>query len=136
MRFTTDVATAMAHGEVQFIAVGTPADEDGSADIGHVLDVASTIVQHLSHSGVVVTKSTVPVGTADKVFTVLADAFKMRGVSPAVEVASNPEFLKEGAAIHDFMKPDRIVVDTNSEWVERVMRELYAPFNRNHERLW
>ncbi|WIO74419.1 UDP-glucose/GDP-mannose dehydrogenase family protein [Porticoccaceae bacterium LTM1] len=135
LQFTTDIAKAVAHGEVQFIAVGTPADEDGSADIRYVLEVGKSIGQHLNHPAVVVTKSTVPVGTSDRVHNAVATALQARGVKPAFAVASNPEFLKEGAAINDFMKPDRIVVGTDSEWVERIMRELYAPFNRNHERL-
>ena len=135
LSFTTDMAAAAAHGEVQFIAVGTPSSEDGSADVGAVLNVAATIGSHLDHRAVVVTKSTVPVGTADRVAAVLQRSFSGRAVHPQVAVASNPEFLKEGAAIHDFMKPDRIILGTDSEWVEQLMRELYAPFNRNHDRL-
>lgn len=135
LRFTTDIAAAVSHGAVQFIAVGTPADEDGSADIRCVLDVACSIGKHLDHTAVVVTKSTVPVGTTERVRHVLATALKARGVNLSFEVASNPEFLKEGAAVNDFMKPDRIVIGTNSERVAKTLRELYAPFNRNHERL-
>ncbi|UTW44533.1 UDP-glucose/GDP-mannose dehydrogenase family protein [bacterium SCSIO 12696] len=135
LRFTTDMEAAVAHGDVQFIAVGTPANQDGSADVHSVLAVAATIGQYLDHQAVIVTKSTVPVGTADQVQQVLQQCFDSRGVYPQAQVASNPEFLKEGAAIHDFMKPDRIVVGTDSKWVEETMRELYAPFNRNHERL-
>ncbi|MDM3870440.1 nucleotide sugar dehydrogenase [Porticoccus sp. W117] len=135
LRFTDDMAAAVAHGDVQFIAVGTPANEDGSADVHSVLQVASTIGRYLDHPAVVVTKSTVPVGTADRVRAALQASFAKRAVNPDAEVACNPEFLKEGSAIHDFMKPDRIVVGTESPRVEQLMRELYAPFNRNHERL-
>lgn len=135
LRFTTDIAAAVAHGELQFIAVGTPADEDGSADIRYVLNVANSIGQHLNHRAVVVTKSTVPVGTADQVRSTVAAALATRGADVEFEVASNPEFLKEGAAIGDFMKPDRIVVGTESSWVTERMQELYAPFNDEPGRL-
>ncbi|WP_461520020.1 UDP-glucose dehydrogenase family protein [Porticoccus sp.] len=135
LEFTTDAARAVAHGEIIFIAVGTPTDEDGTADTRHVLAVAKTIGEYLNHFAVVVTKSTVPVGTADAVKTEVSRRLEQRAVAVPFEVASNPEFLKEGAAINDFMKPDRIVVGTSSEHVAEMMRELYAPFNRNHERL-
>ncbi|WP_461482719.1 UDP-glucose dehydrogenase family protein [Porticoccus sp.] len=135
LEFTTDAARAVARAEILFIAVGTPADEDGTADTRHVLNVARTIGDYLNDFAVVVTKSTVPVGTADAVSAEVAQRLAQRGLSVPFEVASNPEFLKEGAAISDFMKPDRIVVGTGSERVAEMMRELYAPFNRNHERL-
>ena len=135
LAFTTDAAAAVAHGEVIFIAVGTPPDEDGSADLRYVLAVGTTVAEHMRDYRLVVTKSTVPVGTADKVKGAIAAALKQRGVDVPFDVASNPEFLKEGAAVGDFMKPDRIVVGTDSPRVEKLMRELYAPFNRNHDKL-
>lgn len=135
LEFTEESASAIDHADLIFIAVGTPTDEDGTADIRHVLDVARTIGEHLNDFTVVVTKSTVPVGTADAVKDEIQRILDRRGVDVAFEVASNPEFLKEGAAIADFMKPDRIVVGTSSERVADMMRELYAPFNRNHDRL-
>ena len=135
LEFTDDAATAVDHGEVIFIAVGTPADEDGTADTRHVLTVAKTIGSHLNHFAAVVTKSTVPVGTADAVAGQVREQLSHRGVAVPFEVASNPEFLKEGAALADFMKPDRIVVGTGSDRVAEMLRELYAPFNRNHDRL-
>ncbi len=134
LRFTTNAAAAVAHGEVVFIAVGTPPGEDGSADLQHVLAVAATIGEHLVAPAVVVGKSTVPVGTADRVRAVIAAALSARGVEVAFDVVSNPEFLKEGAAVDDCMRPDRIVVGSDSpEAVER-LRRLYAPFNRNRDR--
>ncbi len=133
--FTTDAKAAVNHGDVQFIAVGTPPDEDGSADLQYVLSVAKTIAQHMQKHQVVVTKSTVPVGTADKVKAAMLSVLDELGKPHDFAVASNPEFLKEGAAVNDFMKPDRIVVGTDSEKVEKAMRELYAPFNRNRERI-
>ncbi|MEJ2415533.1 MAG: UDP-glucose/GDP-mannose dehydrogenase family protein [Exilibacterium sp.] len=136
LTFTTDAKQAVAHGEVIFIAVGTPPDEDGSADLRYVLAVGETIARHLDGYRLVVTKSTVPVGTADKVAAVMQKTLVERGADIAFNVASNPEFLKEGAAINDFMKPDRIIVGTDSERVEKLMRELYAAFNRNHDKLF
>ncbi len=136
LTFTTDAKHAVAHGEVIFIAVGTPPDEDGSADLRYVLAVGETIARHLDGYRLVVTKSTVPVGTAEKVAAVMQKTLVDRGADIAFNVASNPEFLKEGAAVNDFMKPDRIIVGTDSERVEKLMRELYAAFNRNHDKLF
>ena len=133
--FTTDMKQAVNHAEVQFIAVGTPPDEDGSADLSYVLAVADTIGSHMMEAKIVVDKSTVPVGTGDKVRAVLEKKLRDRGEELDVHVVSNPEFLKEGAAISDFMKPDRIILGTDSSYVETVMRELYAPFCRTHEKL-
>lgn len=135
LNFTTDMDLAVNHGELQFIAVGTPSGEDGSADLQYVVAVAKTIGQRMSGYKVVVNKSTVPIGTAEKVSDALASELKSRGVQVPFDVVSNPEFLKEGAAINDFMKPDRIVVGTASEKAEKLLRELYAPFNRNHDRM-
>lgn len=135
LEFTEDAAFGVAHADLIFIAVGTPTDEDGTADTRHVLNVARTVGEHLNGFTAVVTKSTVPVGTADAVKKVIQEVLDRRAIDVAFEVASNPEFLKEGAAIADFMKPDRIVVGTGSERVADMMRELYAPFNRNHDRL-
>jgi len=133
--FTTDASLAVEHAEVQFIAVGTPPDEDGSADLRHVLDVARTIGEHMTDRKVVVTKSTVPVGTGDKVEAALAEALGKRGEHQEYHVVSNPEFLKEGAAVDDFMKPDRIVVGGEDGDAIEVLRELYMPFSRSHEKL-
>ncbi len=133
--FTTNAAEAVAHGDIQFIAVGTPPDEDGSADLQYVLAVAKTIAEYMSSHKAVVTKSTVPVGTADKVKAAMVGKLDALGKPHNFDVVSNPEFLKEGAAVNDFMKPDRIVVGTDSGKVEKMMRELYAPFNRNHDRM-
>ncbi|WP_230369192.1 UDP-glucose dehydrogenase family protein [Paludibacterium denitrificans] len=135
LSFTTDVAESVAFGEVQFIAVGTPPDEDGSADLQYVLAAARNIGQHMTGYKVVVDKSTVPVGTADKVRAVLAQTLAERGVELPFSVVSNPEFLKEGAAIEDFMKPDRIVVGAEDEQAIDTMRRLYAPFQRSHDRI-
>jgi UDPglucose 6-dehydrogenase len=135
LSFTTDVAASVAFGEVQFIAVGTPPDEDGSADLQYVLAAARNIAQHMTDYKVVVDKSTVPVGTADKVRAEITRVLAERGAKVEFSVVSNPEFLKEGAAIEDFMKPDRIVVGANDERAGDVMRRLYAPFQRNHERI-
>jgi UDPglucose 6-dehydrogenase len=135
LRFTTDAASAIAHGRVIFIAVGTPPDEDGSADLSHVLSVARTVGRHLGQHAVVVNKSTVPVGTADKVSAAIAAEFAARGVEVPVDVVSNPEFLKEGDAVKDCMRPDRIVIGSDSARAVEVLKTLYAPFNRNHERL-
>ncbi len=135
LNFTTDMDRAVAHGELQFIAVGTPSGEDGSADLQYVVAVARTIGQRMADYKVVINKSTVPVGTAEKVSQALQAELTSRGVDVPYDVVSNPEFLKEGAAINDFMKPDRIVVGTDSKQAEKLLRELYAPFNRNHDRM-
>ena len=135
LSFTTDAAAAVAHGEMIFIAVGTPPEEDGSADLQYVLQVADTIGQFMDDFKVVVNKSTVPVGTADKVSDKLQQALDQRGLDLGFDVASNPEFLKEGAAIADFTRPDRIVVGTDSTAVEAMMQELYAPYNRQRDKL-
>ncbi len=133
--FTTDTAAAIDHGEVIFIAVGTPPDEDGSADLKHVLEVAQSIGSKMDDYKVVVTKSTVPVGTARKVQDVIDKVLSERGADIAYSIVSNPEFLKEGAAIEDFTKPDRIIIGAEDEKAIALMRRLYAPFNRNHGRL-
>ncbi len=135
LRFTTDVAEAVAHGVLQFIAVGTPPDEDGSADLQHVVAAARNIGRHMSGYKLVVDKSTVPVGTADKVRAAIAEELAGRGARLDFSVVSNPEFLKEGAAVDDFMKPDRIVVGADEPRAVELMRQLYAPFQRNHERI-
>lgn len=135
LRFTTDIPAAVAHGDIQFIAVGTPPDEDGSADLQYVLAAARNIGQHMTGYKVVVDKSTVPVGTADKVRAAISEVLTSRGTQINFSVVSNPEFLKEGAAIDDFMKPDRIVVGVSDDQAANMMRQLYAPFQRNHERL-
>ena len=135
LHFTTDAASAIAHGDVLFIAVGTPPDEDGSADLQYVLAVAQTIGRHIGRPCTVVNKSTVPVGTADKVRAAIEGELAARGVDVAFDVVSNPEFLKEGDAVNDCMRPDRIVIGApHPQAVER-LRRLYAPFNRNHERI-
>ena len=134
LHFTTDSAQAVQHGLVLFIAVGTPSDEDGSADLQYVLAVAESIARHMMDYKVIVNKSTVPVGTADKTQSQVAQVLAARGVKISFDVVSNPEFLKEGAAVNDFLKPDRIVVGTESERAQTLMRELYKPFNRNNER--
>jgi len=135
LRFTTDPAEGVAHGAVQFIAVGTPPDEDGSADLRHVVAAARTIGRHMTAPRLVVDKSTVPVGTADAVATAIGEELAARGAAIPYTVVSNPEFLKEGAAVEDFMRPDRIVIGTGDPEAARQMRLLYAPFQRNHERL-
>ena len=135
LAFTSDAAEAVAFADLQFIAVGTPPDEDGSADLQYVLAVANSIGEHMEGNKTVVTKSTVPVGTADKVKAAVQAALAARKSDLQVEVASNPEFLKEGAAVTDFMKPDRIVVGADSDNARNQLRELYAPFNRNHDRM-
>ena len=134
LHFTTDAAAAIADAEVIFIAVGTPPDEDGSADLQYVLAVANTIGEHLQRPAVVVNKSTVPVGTADKVHATIAKALAARSADIAFSVCSNPEFLKEGDAVNDCMRPDRIVIGSDDESAIRVLKRLYAPFNRQHER--
>ena len=133
--FSTDAAAAIADAELLFIAVGTPPDEDGSADLRHVLAVARTIGRTLTQPAVVVNKSTVPVGTADRVRETIAAELAARGLALAVEVVSNPEFLKEGAAVNDCMRPDRIVIGSRSPQAVELMKRLYAPFNRSHERV-
>ena len=135
LSFTTDVEESVAFGQIQFIAVGTPPDEDGSADLQYVVAAARNIGRNMSDYKLVVDKSTVPVGTADKVKAALLEELAKRGVSLEFNVASNPEFLKEGAAVDDFMKPDRIVIGTDSERATSLLRQLYAPFQRNHDRL-
>ena len=135
LRFTTDIARAVAHGTMQFIAVGTPPGEDGSADLQYVLAAARNIGRHMTDYKVIVDKSTVPVGTGDKVKQAIAEVLAERGVAIPHAVVSNPEFLKEGAAIEDFMRPDRIVVGAEDAQAIHLMRALYAPFQRNHERL-
>ena len=146
LQFTTDAFEAVQHSQVQFIAVGTPSDEDGSADLQYVLAVANNIAAHMTDYKVIVNKSTVPVGTADKVAAAITAVLAFRGSviasearqsippAPSFDVISNPEFLKEGAAVNDFLKPDRIVIGTQSERAKAIMRELYEPFNRNHDR--
>jgi len=135
LHFTTDVARAVNHGTIQFIAVGTPPDEDGSADMQYVLAAARNIGRLMTDYKVVVDKSTVPVGTADEVKAAIEDELRQRGVNMPFAVVSNPEFLKEGAAVDDFMRPDRIVVGASDEQAIHLMRALYSPFQRNHERL-
>ena len=135
LKFTTDAAEGVAHGLFQFIAVGTPPDEDGSADMQYVLAVAKSIGEHMNEYRIIVDKSTVPVGTADKVRETINNILADRDSNTEFDVVSNPEFLKEGAALDDFMKPDRIVIGTDNPRVTELLRELYAPFNRNHDRL-
>ena len=135
LRFTTEVAAGVAHGLFQFIAVGTPPDEDGSADLQYVRAVARAIGQHLDDYRVVVNKSTVPVGTADVVRATIAAVLAERGRDIPFSVVSNPEFLKEGVAVQDFMRPDRIIVGSDDERATLHLRTLYAPFNRNRDRL-
>jgi len=141
LTFSTDVAASVAHGDVQFIAVGTPPDEDGSADLQYVLAAARNIGKHMTGFKVIVDKSTVPVGTADRVHAAINQELQQRGVKDAsFSVVSNPEFLKEGAAVEDFMRPDRIVIGHDNtpagQQAYAVMKKLYAPFNRNHERTY
>ncbi|MBT5227978.1 MAG: UDP-glucose/GDP-mannose dehydrogenase family protein [Proteobacteria bacterium] len=135
LNFTTDLDEAVAFGEAIFIAVGTPPDEDGAADLQHVLAVARGIGDTLAEYRVIINKSTVPVGTAAKVRSEIQSRLDVRGVQVEFSVVSNPEFLKEGAAIEDFLKPDRIVIGTDDDQPRELMRELYAPFNRSHDRL-
>jgi UDPglucose 6-dehydrogenase len=135
LSFTTDATAAVEHGQFQIIAVGTPPDEDGSADLRYVLAVARTIGEHMTEYKVVITKSTVPVGTADKVRDAVAKGLKARQASVEYDTVSNPEFLKEGAAINDFMKPDRVIVGTDSTRASDLMRTLYEPFTRNRDRM-
>jgi UDPglucose 6-dehydrogenase len=135
LQFTTDLGEAVTFGEAIFIAVGTPPDEDGAADLQHVLAVARGIGDALTEYRVIINKSTVPVGTAEKVRSEVQSRLDARGVEANFSVVSNPEFLKEGAAIEDFLKPDRIVIGADDERPRQLMRELYAPFNRSHDRL-
>ena len=135
LSFTTDAKAAVAHGLFQVIAVGTPPDEDGSADLRHVLAVARTIGEHMNEYKIVITKSTVPVGTSDKVKATVGATLIARGVQVDFDVVSNPEFLKEGAAIADFMKPDRVVVGTDNPRTAELLKVLYDPFTRNHQRM-
>ena len=135
LKFTTDVKKSVEFGEVQFIAVGTPPDEDGSADLQYVVAAARNIGKHMSTYKVIVDKSTVPVGTADKVRAAIAEELTSRQADVAYSVVSNPEFLKEGAAVEDFMRPDRIVIGAEDEASKDIMRALYAPFQRRHDRL-
>jgi UDPglucose 6-dehydrogenase len=135
IKFTTDIQEAVSHGVFQFIAVGTPPDEDGAADLQYVLAVAKSIAENMSDYRIVIDKSTVPVGTADKVKEAILQVQASRGVAIDFDVVSNPEFLKEGAAINDFMKPDRIIVGTDNPRTAELLKALYAPFNRSHERI-
>ncbi|WP_421248072.1 UDP-glucose dehydrogenase family protein [Aeromonas jandaei] len=135
LKFTTDISMAVTHGDVQFIAVGTPPDEDGSAELSAVRAVARSIAQHRVDEVIIVNKSTVPVGTADKVFHWVREQQAELGKQFEFDVVSNPEFLKEGAAVRDCQRPDRIVIGTGKERSRAVMRELYEPFNRNHDRI-
>ncbi len=135
LQFTTDAKAAIEFAEIVFIAVGTPPDEDGAADLRYVLQVAESVGTYINDYRLVINKSTVPVGSADKVKARIAQTLQKRGVDIAFDVASNPEFLKEGAAVNDFLKPDRIIVGCSGTRVESLMRELYAPFNRNHDKL-
>ena len=135
LHFTTDIAKGVAHGAIQFIAVGTPPDEDGSADLQYVLAVARSIAEHMDGYRVVVDKSTVPVGTAEKVKAEINKTLAERGAELDFDVVSNPEFLKEGAAIGDFMKPDRIVVGADSSRAAKLIKQMYEPFSRNHDKL-
>ena len=135
LEFTTDVAKGVAHGLFQFICVDTPSGKDGSADLQYVLSVARAIGEHINDYRIVINKSTVPVGTADKVGAALREVLDKRGVIHEFDVVSNPEFLKEGAAISDFMKPDRIVVGADSPRAIELLRALYEPFCRNHDRM-
>lgn len=136
LNFSTDVLVGVLHGDVQFIAVGTPPDEDGSADLKYVLAVAETIARNMEKNQIIVNKSTVPVGTADRVKACVDEVLAQRNRGDLVfDVVSNPEFLKEGSAVADCMRPDRIIIGTDSERAEEVMRDLYSPFNRNHEKM-
>ena len=135
IKFTTDIKEAVSHGVFQFIAVGTPPDEDGAADLQYVLAVANSIAENMNQYRIVVDKSTVPVGTADKVKETILKVQEERGVAIDFDVVSNPEFLKEGAAINDFMKPDRIIVGTDNPRTAELLKALYAPFNRSHDRI-
>lgn len=135
VKFTTDAERGVIHGEVIFIAVGTPPDEDGSADLKYVQAVAKTIATYMQNHKIIINKSTVPVGTADKVITTVSATLNALKKELTFDVVSNPEFLKEGAAVNDCMRPDRIILGTESEYAEKKLRELYSPFNRNHDKI-
>lgn len=135
LRFTSSLAEAASAADIFFIAVGTPPGEDGSADLRHVLAAAGELGRHIEGYAVIATKSTVPVGTAEKVRDTVSKELAARGIEPDFDVVSNPEFLKEGAAVEDFMRPTRIVIGSDSERARGIMRELYHPFVRNHERI-
>ena len=135
LNFSSDLEKGVAHGEVIFIAVGTPEEEDGSADLKHVLSVAKTIGQFMRDEKVIVDKSTVPVGTADKVKETIEKILLTRDMDITAHIASNPEFLKEGAAVDDFMKPDRVVIGSETKYAAKLLEDLYAPFNRNHNKI-
>src|SRR5258708_5741865 len=135
LRFTTDIDEGVDYGGVQFIAVGTPADQDGSADLRYVIAAARNIGRSMNEYRVIVNKSTVPVGTSERVSAAITEELKKRGLDLAFSVVSNPEFLKEGAAVCDFIRPDRIVVGSSDERATQIMRQLYAPLLRNHDRM-
>ncbi|MET0025198.1 MAG: UDP-glucose/GDP-mannose dehydrogenase family protein [Sedimenticola sp.] len=135
LEFTTNVEQGVAHGDIQFIAVGTPPDEDGSADLQYVLAVAESIATHMDSPKIIVNKSTVPVGTADKVKAKVSEVLQQRGADVGFNMVSNPEFLKEGSAVEDCRRPDRTVIGADNQDAIDTMRELYAPFNRNHDRI-
>ena len=135
VKFTTDAERGVMHGEVIFIAVGTPPDEDGSADLKYVQAVAKTIATYMQNHKIIINKSTVPVGTADKVIATVGATLKSLNKELTFDVVSNPEFLKEGAAVNDCMRPDRIILGTESDHAEKKLRELYSPFNRNHDKI-
>ncbi|MBF7072240.1 UDP-glucose/GDP-mannose dehydrogenase family protein [Glaciecola sp. MH2013] len=135
VKFTTDAEQGVKHGEIVFIAVGTPPDEDGSADLKYVQAVAKTVATHMQNHKIIINKSTVPVGTADKVIATVSATLQELDKDLTFDVVSNPEFLKEGAAVNDCMRPDRIILGTESEFAEKKLRELYSPFNRNHDKI-
>ncbi len=135
LRFTTEASEGVAHGEVQFIAVGTPPDEDGTADLQYVLAVAHAIGEHMQGYKLLINKSTVPVGTADTVRATVTRTLRARGLDLPFDVVSNPEFLKEGAAVDDFMRPDRIIIGADNPQIMQILHDLYAPFNRNHNKI-
>ncbi len=135
LRFTTDIKEGVEHGLFQFIAVGTPSDEDGSADLRYVLTVAQNIAEYMSEYKIIVNKSTVPVGTAAQVKNIIQSSLTQQNKDIDFDVVSNPEFLKEGVAIADFMKPDRIIIGTDNPRATEFLKALYAPFNRNHDRI-
>ena len=135
LHFSIDVAAAVAHAELQILAVGTPPGEDGSADVRHVLAAARAIGEHMQGYKLIATKSTVPVGTADEIKGVMRQELSRRKAQIEFSVVSNPEFLKEGAAVEDFMRPDRVIIGTDDERATALLRQLYAPFQRNHERI-
>jgi UDPglucose 6-dehydrogenase len=135
LEFSTDAKVGISHGDIQFIAVGTPSDEDGSADLKYVFSVAEDIANHMDRTKIIINKSTVPVGSADKVNKKIAEVLRTRGVSFEYHIVSNPEFLKEGSAVEDCKRPDRIIIGTDSDEVIDILSELYAPFNRSHDRI-